>query len=336
MTLNTLTTILILMAAPFPGSDDGSRCSMAEAEAGVPAETLWERAILEIAASPTYGGLELMPQEGLIPLGADPASGLQEFAHSSSGSVPERDPESGALVLKDDSCLVFVLLPGGTFHMGAQKKDPAGANHDSGTMGKREGPAHEVTLAPYFISKYEMTQAQWLRSAGDKPSFFLRALDTVEPRFPVEQVTWSDCARVMKAQGLSLPTEAQWEYACRAGSTTPWNTGSEGETVKRSATLDQESPTAVGRHAPNKFGLYDMHGNVWEWCQDGFLFYKDNPVRPTDGLRSTDDSPRFRIYRGGGFFNKAPMSRSSARHYGEPGAVENDVGVRPMRPIAIQ
>ena len=237
--------------------------------------------------------------------------------------------------------MVLVLLPAGTFTIGVQKTDPTAPGYDPMARPMDIRPAsggiRDVVIeTPFFISKYEMTQAQWLRSAGDKPSFFLRALDTVEPRFPVEQVTWSDCARVMKAQGLSLPTEAQWEYACRAGSTTPWNTGSEGETVKRSATLDQESPTAVGRHAPNKFGLYDMHGNVWEWCQDGFLFYKDNPVRPTDGLRSTDDSPRFRIYRGGGFFNKAPMSRSSARHYGEPGAVENDVGVRPMRPIAIQ
>ncbi len=296
----------------------------------------WQRTIAEIAAHPAYGGLRMAPQQGLVPLGADPRSGLQEFAHAASGSIPRRHAETGALVIEDDTCLVFVLVPGGSFTMGAQKKDPTGANHDAGVMGKREGPTHTVALSAFFISKFEMTQAQWLRCAGSKPSFFLQAVDTIDPRHPVEQVSWTECTTAMKQQGLALPTEAQWEYACRAGTTTAWSTGADEGAVRRSATLDSENTTAVGSHDANEFGLHDMHGNVWEWCHDGFLFYKKNPVRPHDGLRSTEESPRFRVYRGAGFFNKPRMGRSSARHYGEPAVQENDVGLRPMRRIVTQ
>lgn len=296
----------------------------------------WERAISAIAKNPRYHGLELKPQAGIIPLGGDPVSGLEEFAYPASGTVPTRDPRTGKLVLADDSCLVFVLVPGGTFTMGAQKKDPSGPNHDASIYGKREGPTHEVGLSPFFISKYEMTQAQWERCTGQKPSFFLLTVETVDPRHPVEQVSWNEAVAAMKGLDLDIPTEAQWEYACRAGTRTPWSTGVDEDALRAAATLEAESTTAVGSHAANGFGLHDMHGNVWEWCRDAFKFYRENPVRPDDGLRSDDGGARFRVYRGGGFVNVPRMGRSSARHYGEPGAQENDVGVRPMRRVTVE
>ncbi|NRA96645.1 MAG: formylglycine-generating enzyme family protein [Planctomycetes bacterium] len=296
----------------------------------------WERTINAIAKNPRYHGLRLKPQAGIVPLGADPVSGLEEFAYPESGTVPQRHARTRRLILTDDTCMVFVLVPGGTFTMGAQKKDADGPNHDPGVYGKREGPTHDVTLLPFFISKYEMTQAQWLLCTGKKPSFFQFDAETLDPRHPVEQVSWAESVSALKDLKLDLPTEAQWEYACRAGTRTPWNTGAEESFLRAVATVDAESTTDVGSYAPNGFGLHDMHGNVWEWCRDAFKFYGKNPVRPDDGLRSDDADARFRVYRGGGFVNVPRMGRSSARHYGESVVQENDVGVRAMRPVTVE
>jgi formylglycine-generating enzyme required for sulfatase activity len=192
----------------------------------------------------TYG-FEIGPQMGLVPLGPDPESGLLEFAHLATGSVPERD-ETGRLVIGDDTGLVFVLLRGGTFHMGAQGEDPSARNHDPQST-RDEGPVHEVTLAPFFLSKYEMTQAQWTRVAGVNPSYFQVPNQWVSSRVhPVETVSWYDCAEVLDWLGLRLPSEAQWEYGARGATSTIWWTGDLRDSVEGAANLADQTALRLG------------------------------------------------------------------------------------------
>ena len=161
----------------------------------------------------------------------------------------------------------FVSLPGGTFLMGSP-----------GTEARRmetEGPAHEVRLSAFLIAKYEVTQELWQKVMGRTPSRFKGQ------NRPVERVSWNDCQEFCKRSGLSLPTEAQWEYACRAGTQTPFWFGAttttdqvnhDGSVPYGGGTKGTSRGTTLPVDAlePNGFGLYNMHGNVWEWCVDSF------------------------------------------------------------------
>ena len=132
----------------------------------------WAEAVDAIARQPAYGGLELRPQLGLVPLGLDPHSGLWEFGHfGASGHIAKRDQETGKLRVDAETGLVFVLLPGGEFLFGAQSEDPEGPQYDASAR-PHEGPLEHVVLAPFFLSKFEMTQAQWTRVAGTNPSYW--------------------------------------------------------------------------------------------------------------------------------------------------------------------
>ncbi|MHC4670435.1 MAG: bifunctional serine/threonine-protein kinase/formylglycine-generating enzyme family protein [Planctomycetota bacterium] len=314
----------------------------------------WTATREAIATAPRYGGLRLAPQLGLVPLGPDPASGLFEFAHLGSGEAPPRDPETKRLRLTEASALVFVLIPGGTFRMGAQSTDPAAPNHDPLAHGD-EGPVHEVTLSPYFLSKYECTQAQWERlTGGERPSRYgpgdVFGGRRITARHPVEQVSWEDCDRWLRRHGLRLPTEAQWESACRAGTATPWWSGHEVAALGRVAniadafcqahggppswefTLEVEdgfvAHAPVGSLAPNAFGLHDVHGNVWEWCQDAYGRYPASAA--TD---PQVEGTGYRVYRGGGWNHPAGDARSAYRYTYDPGIRNFSLGVRPARAV---
>ncbi len=323
---------------------------------GPAARAAWRAATSSIAdadACPAYGGLTVRPQLGLLPVGRDPDSGLWEFVHLQTGDVPERG-EDGRLQTGPGTGLVLVLLPGGEFVQGAQSTDPGGRNHDP-DAGDREGPPQRVRLDPFFLSKYEMTQAQWERFTDDNPTTY-RAGRTyggmpVDATHPVEQVSWDDCTLQLGRLGLCLPTEAQWEYAARGGTSTPWWTGTEDVSLQGKAnvadafarrtgvpwpditdSIDDGYAThaPVGSYAANPFGLHDVHGNVWEWCEDHFAEYERVEARPGDGLRDGGDR-RLRVFRGGGFPNPAGMTRSAWRNSNTPDFRDSPLGVRPAR-----
>ncbi len=321
----------------------------------------WEEAIASIgdaSASPAYGGIAIVPQLGLVPIGRDPRSKLWEFAHLQTGTVPDRDPTTGELRLTPECGIVFVLIPGGDFEMGAQNEDPGGPNYDPQAR-PEESPPHLVALDPFFFSKYEVTQGQWLRFTGRNPSIYGPENTVFQPGehsflHPVEQVSWNECAEFCARLSLRLPTEAQWEYAARAETTTPWWTGEEKESLEGAANIaDQayvrlggtaaathewpELDDGYGVHAPvdalrpNAFGLHHITGNVWEWCLDGFDFYKDD-VLPGTGESLVPDAIH-RANRGGGFVHGVEWARSSRRNNTPPANRANQLGLRPAREL---
>jgi len=328
----------------------------------VDARSDWARAIRDIAASETYAHLELEPQLGLVPLRKNPATGLWEFLHVASGTAPALAPtpeDPGHLRLEPETGVVFVLLPPGTFDMGSSPLDSGGPNPDR-DHNPDEEPVTRVQLDAFFLSKYELTQAVWERVLGVNPSYWHPGAYEEIPvttLHPVEGVSWLDCREFLRRMDLELPTEAQWEYACRAGTATPWASGDTVESLQGYANLGDADYYAdlapalkssmtytasihdghkihapVGSFLPNRFGLYDMHGNVWEWCADVKLEY-GIPTRPGDGLREGSEMERERVIRGGGWGMVAEQVRSAQRLGQDREARQMGVGFRPARAV---
>jgi formylglycine-generating enzyme required for sulfatase activity len=316
----------------------------------------WEDAAFFLSESVTREHLDLEPQLGLVPLGPDPESGLWEFWHVESGDRPVRDEESGKLMVTGESGIVLVLLPDGAFWMGAQSTSSRRPNYDL-QAGTDENPVHEVALSPFFLSKFEMTQEQWWRIMQSNPSFFDEhhfAGGAAVPVHPVEQVAWEDCSEALMRLGLVLPTEAQWEYGARAGTSTRWWTGEDEQSLEGAANLadasyardflnvvgmkwldDGYAGTApVGSFRANAFGLHDVAGNVWEWCQDLYSGHYIEVAGET-GLRTVEgqDGTRNRVARGGSFGDTASYSRSAIRNRFTPEFRGFLLGVRPARAV---
>jgi len=300
--------------------------------------TAWEEVAAAVRLDSRFGGLALKPQLGLVPLGVDPESGLFEFADLLTGSAPERD-EHGTLKIREESGLVFVLLPGGRFTLGIS---PGDTMHSA-----MEAPPHERSVSPYLISKYEMTQAQWMRlttenPSGAKPPSTFADVE-ISLLHPVEQISWDDCATVLPRARLRLPTEVEWEIAARSGVPHAWWAGADPSFLQGVANLaDQEAKafldfnrwkyvswndgyaghSPVGWFAPNLFGLHDVFGNVWEWC--------------TDSYPETSNAEGIQIARGGGFNNGPADARASTRVRWESSYSSGFIGVRPVCPIATE
>ncbi|MBE9143554.1 formylglycine-generating enzyme family protein [Planktothrix mougeotii LEGE 06226] len=228
------------------------------------------------------------------------------------GEIIKREPKQAQYFTEDlgnGVTLDMVYIPGGTFLMGSPKTEQ-GSKED-------ERPQHQVTVSPFFIGKYPITQAQWTAVANwpkiqrdiDRECSYFKGYNQ-----PVQNVKWYDavefCARLLQRTGHNycLPSEAQWEYACRAGTQTPFYLG---ETITSDlANYDAESTyadepkgkyrketTPVGKFPPNAFGLYDLHGNVWEWCADP---WHDNYEKAPTGGEVWDEQNkndnRYQIY----------------------------------------
>lgn len=332
---------------------------LAEVAAGTERDE-WLRARREIQRHPEYGGLVLEPQVGLLPLGPDPRSGLWEFAHLLTGAPVTRAGES--LAFDAESGVVLVLVPGGTYTLGARLPlDPErpGPHEDPAVRARGEGPVRTVELDPFFLSKYELTQAQWLRLTGANPSFRyprFRNLD-IGWTHPVEQVSWAQAEAALLRCGLQLPTEAQWETAARAGTTTPYWTGRDPLALRGVENLDDRLLLRDARHelvldlphedghsnhapvtsfAPNPWGFHHMLGNVTEICRDVFMVDLRWPLRAGDGLRVAPEDHGLRAVRGGNFYvSEAPCRvtwRSDERFDLPRGGT---TGVRPARRLEL-
>ncbi len=316
----------------------------------------WNDAVTSIANEvecPAYKGLEIKPQIGLVPLGRDRASGLWEFAHLQTGEIPTRDQEQ-RLELREETSLVFVLIPTGTFLMGSQEEDPDKPNYDPLSL-DWEGYVHRVTVEAFFMSKYEATQGQWEHFTKENPSHYQSGELVQNPGLhPVEWVSYEDCNRVLSKLGLLLPSEAQWEYAARGGTETVWWTGNDrdsligavnlaDQTAERSKVLSPriyaatdwpEFDDGYAAHAPigtyraNPFGLHEVLGNVWEWTLDA-LPTTNRPLRKANVPRV----PRHRIIRGGSFCAESWQARSTYRLLQTPSIRAYATGFRPCRVI---
>jgi serine/threonine protein kinase len=313
----------------------------------------WNDAAAAIRAASHYHGLDLRPQADLVPLRIDSVSRLLECAHTSSGDSPAFQG-SGRYALTDATAIVLVLVPGATFEMGAQSSDAKNSNFDPQARADEE-PLARVELAPYFLGKYEVTQAQWLRLAGKNPSQSRPgAIEGANFTLlhPVENVSYADALATLSRSGLTLPTEAQWELACRAGTATPWFCGKDAAVLERYANLadtrthqlnpnlfgdrplapfaDAHANTApIHAHAANPYGFHDMAGNVAEWCLDSHGSYAVAP-REGDGAR-IGESTANRAVRGGSYFFGPEDARSAARSKAAPDLTRGFLGIRVAR-----
>jgi len=224
----------------------------------------------------------------------------------------------------------MMLIPPGTFNMGCSASQSWGCTSD-------ENPVHQVTLTnAFYMGRYEVTQAQWQARMGNNPIWFRGNNNN-----PVEQVSWEDVQPFLTQTGMRLPTEAEWEYAYRAGTTTAFHgyTGQEGGTNNDSLLGNiawfsgNRSPGTmpVGGKACNGFGLYDMSGNVWEWVNDLYsdTYYTDCANGATDPQGPSSGSSR--VLRGGSWDVNSYDCRASVRYYGIPDGSSVDVGFRVAR-----
>ena len=281
------------------------------------------------------------------------------------------------------AALTLVEIPAGSFTMGSSTDEPERADN--------EGPPHEVTLASFFLSHTPITQAQWRevaewqpladeswgRELDPEPSFFqtrsnpkakisfggrfsLLERETDSDQRPVDNVSWLDamefCERLSRRTGrtYTLPSEAQWEYACRAGSSTPFYFGAtitpelanyEGNYTYRLGPKGayRQQTTPVGLFPANPWGLHDMHGNVWEWCLDQWHgIYEGAPSDGSAWVDTTGESPmatrkegrdtsgeeKSRLLRGGSWIDDPGGCRSAGRNHARPGYAGSDVGFR--------
>jgi len=231
------------------------------------------------------------------------------------GSTPQKKM---TIALGSGVKMEFILVPVGSFMMGSDKYKDA------------EKPVHKVTLTkPFYIGKYEVTQEQWQKVMGDNPSRFKGAKN------PVDMVSWDDCQKFVtklkdreRGQTFRLPTEAEWEYACQAGSTTDYCYGDNADKLGDYAWFkgnSRERTYPVGQKKPNAWGLYDMHSNIAEWCQD--VYHGIYEGAPADGSARLDGGS-LRVLRGGSWYSDATGLRSASRSGNPPGSRPSHCGLR--------
>jgi formylglycine-generating enzyme required for sulfatase activity len=267
--------------------------------------------------------------------------------------------------LNETNPLDMMLIPGGTFQMGQTEAEKVElirlmGNEDYQEYRVDELPRHEVTVQQFFMSKYAVTQAQWRAVAAYEP--ISKKLNPNPSDFkgdnrPVENVSWDDvtefCQRLSAktSRKYRLPSEAEWEYACRAGTTTPFHFGEtlsdelanycaqdreiESTSISYKGTYGwgipgqyRQETTEVGQFPANPFGLYDMHGNVFEWCEDDW--HENYEGAPTDGSAwiDSDRTDTYRLLRGGSWRSIPELCRSAYRYYFTRDVIDDVIGFR--------
>lgn len=245
--------------------------------------------------------------------------------HFSAADEGEKPRKEITVELGDGITMKMVLIPAGEFMMGSPDSDEYAAS--------REKPKHRVKIGkPYYLGVYEVRQSEYEKVMGDKPwsgkSYVKEGAD-----YPATKVSWKDaqefCRKLSTKEGRTyrLPTEAEWEYACRAGSNTAYCFGDSPDKLDDySWSYANSGPYPVGEKRPNPWGLYDMHGNVWEWCSDWYdsAYYKNSPTEDPTGATSGSR----RVYRGGCWNNNAKDCRSAIRGYFNPDETGFALGFR--------
>ena len=245
--------------------------------------------------------------------------------------------------LSESVTLDMVSIPGGTFLMGSPETEID--RYDD------ESPQHKVTIQPFFMSKYLVTQTQWQAIMGKNPSRFKGK------NLPVERVSWDDamafCKKLSKKTGNTyrLPSESEWEYACRAGTTTPFYFGEtittdlanyrgiDDKEYKWSGSygsgpkgIYREKTTDVGSFPSNAFGLCDMHGNLWEWVAD--KYHESYNGSPSDNSVWEKGGEDYRVLRGGSWVSYPDVARAASRGRGNPDYRGDSVGFRVVHRVA--
>ncbi|MBM9519224.1 SUMF1/EgtB/PvdO family nonheme iron enzyme [Desulforhopalus vacuolatus] len=232
----------------------------------------------------------------------------------------------------------FVLVKGGCYQMG----DTFGEGDSD------EKPVHEVCVDDFYMEKYEVTQGEWQKIMGSNPSSFKNG-----DHYPVENVSWDDITenflpKLNRSSGkrYRLPTEAEWEYAARErGKKVRFGNGKDiadpreinfdgrawGKESYSRTGVSREKTTKVGSFAPNRLGLYDMSGNVWEWCQDDW--HNSYNGAPRYGSSWGNGSGSFRVFRGGGWFNSPGYVRAALRYCSSPDFSYSNLGFRLVFPV---
>ena len=219
--------------------------------------------------------------------------------------------ERKTIPLANGVTMEMVWCPPGAFMMGSPETEAGHAGDEK---------QHRVTLTKgFWLAKHEVTQEQWKSVMGSNPSLLKG------DALPVENVSWEDCQAFCGKTGLRLPTEAQWEYACRSGTTGPFSGTGKLEEMGWYAKNSGQHPQPVGKKPPNAWGLYDMHGNVREWCGDWYMGdygagAVTNPPGPATG--------NYHVLRGGSYRSSAQANCRSANRVRKPGV--GDSGFRPL------
>jgi len=245
------------------------------------------------------------------------------------GTWPDEPDDPAVTFNVNGVSFTMRAIEGGTFNMGATSEQGTDA-YDW------EKPVHEVTLSNYFIGQTEVTQELWIAVMGSNPSYYNTA-----PELPVERVTWNDCQTFisklneMTGKSFRLPTEAEWEFAARGGNLSRGYKYAGGDDINAMGWYWGNIPSHYGgttgygtqpvaTKLPNELGLFDMTGNVWEWCQDWYGNYssaaQEDPTGPSWGS--------YRIFRGGSWSRSAESCRVSYRNFNYPSSSDDSMGLR--------
>jgi len=298
-------------------------------QTGGPSVTLSDASTVQPTFTPAEPGtyiFSLVVNDGKVDNAADEVTVTVESPTLSHGEIATFTLPGGAEI-------EMVWIEPGMLTVGSPSSE-SGRDSD-------EGPQHEVTIGEgLYLGKYELTQGQWESVMATRP-WAEEECVLEHPDHPAVHISWNDMQefirRLNAAEGSEiyrLPTEAEWEYACRAGTTTRWSFGDNESQLGRYAWYDanawdvgEKYAHEVGTKLPNAWGLYDMHGNVWEWCQDWYEAYTSSsqvdPTGPSTGSH--------RVVRGGDFYYYARLVRSANRGYNSPGDRGYGLGARLLR-----